>query len=153
MDDFVTAHNEDGRDFIRNASRGPKSLYRLSQSEEWGKVTVFPKFRISKTHPVPPELMPLAKEYKIPPTFNHFVMNLPASAVEFLDAFIGVYAGMETLFHPHTTTQLPLIHLHIFQNPRVADCYEQICEVRSLVAFVFISTTNSRAENHTIFRL
>lgn len=57
-----------------------------------------------------------AKEERIPipPTISHFVMNLPASAIEFLPSYRGLYAGHETLFAPHTATKLPLVHVHCF---------------------------------------
>ncbi|KAI9867986.1 MAG: tRNA(m(1)G37)methyltransferase, partial [Pleopsidium flavum] len=51
-----------------------------------------------------------------PKTFNHYVMNLPASAITFLDAFIGLYRGHEILFSPHTSTKLPMIHVHCFST-------------------------------------
>lgn len=41
-------------------------------------------------------------------------MNLPASALEFLHNFRGLYAGHEELFEPHTATKLPLVHAHCF---------------------------------------
>lgn len=41
-------------------------------------------------------------------------MNLPASATEFLGHFRGLYAGHESLFTPHTATQLPVVHCHCF---------------------------------------
>lgn len=50
----------------------------------------------------------------IPPTISHFVMNLPASAITFLPHYRGLYAGHEQLFEPHTTTKLPMIHVHCF---------------------------------------
>ncbi len=50
----------------------------------------------------------------IPPTISHFVMNLPASAIEFLSSYRGVYAGQEALFAPHTAAKLPLVHVHCF---------------------------------------
>ena len=43
-------------------------------------------------------------------------MNLPASAITFLPAFIGLYAGMRELFAPHTCTKLPMIHVHCFNT-------------------------------------
>lgn len=50
----------------------------------------------------------------VPPTISHFVMNLPASATEFLGHFRGLYAGHEALFTPATTTLLPIVHCHCF---------------------------------------
>lgn len=41
-------------------------------------------------------------------------MNLPASAIEFLHNFRGLYEGKEELFGPHTETLLPMIHCHCF---------------------------------------
>lgn len=41
-------------------------------------------------------------------------MNLPASAITFLSAFRGVYAGKESLFAPNTAAKLPTVHVHCF---------------------------------------
>lgn len=41
-------------------------------------------------------------------------MNLPASALEFLPHYRGVYAGHEDLFSPHTERKLPVVHAHCF---------------------------------------
>ena len=49
-----------------------------------------------------------------PRTFSHFVLNLPASALSFLPTFIGLYAGYDSLFHPHSATKLPIIHIYWF---------------------------------------
>lgn len=50
----------------------------------------------------------------IPATISHFVMNLPASATEFLSCYRGLYAGKEALFAPYTKTNLPMVHVHCF---------------------------------------
>jgi len=108
---FVKAFNEDGRDFIR-ASRG-----RMKKWNETQKQVILPSkaWRSYKRKPpVPPEVIP------VPQLINHFVMNLPASAIEFLDAFRGIYREDRELFQPNTTAQLPMIHVYCFQTPAVA---------------------------------
>ncbi|KKA25536.1 tRNA (guanine(37)-N1)-methyltransferase [Rasamsonia emersonii CBS 393.64] len=108
--DFVTAFNMDGRDFIRKSARD------LLESEPV-KVTIQPKGRRDKKgdgkESVPP---PAPQVYVRPSTVDHYVMNLPATAIEFLDAFIGLYAGKESLFEPHTDRKLPMIHVYCFSG-------------------------------------
>lgn len=46
-------------------------------------------------------------------------MNLPASAIEFLHNFRGLYQGHENLFGPEISeekkqSQLPMVHVHCF---------------------------------------
>ena len=135
---FVRPHNADGRLFIRHSIR---TLHALHASPDSPPVVIVPApaaktGRHSKQQP--PRTVPL------PPTFAHFVMNLPASAVEFLDAFRGAYHGLEHLFaagggdgtststnsgdggdggggstnssSSSGTLQLPLIHVHTFHR-------------------------------------
>ena len=51
-----------------------------------------------------------------PKTFNHYILNLPASAITFLPSFIGLYADRERLFWPNTNTKLPIIHVYCFST-------------------------------------
>jgi len=57
-------------------------------------------------------------------------MNLPATAIEFLPSFSGLYAGHEALFHPHTATKLPIVHVHCFSTKSDDNVKEssEICE-------------------------
>lgn len=78
MDKFVKAFNEDGRDFIRSSVARMKEWHDTDkdiqiQSKKW--VTVGSR---KQKYPPPPELIP------IPETISHFLMNLPATAIEFL---------------------------------------------------------------------
>ncbi|KAI9255324.1 Met-10+ like-protein-domain-containing protein [Sporodiniella umbellata] len=45
-------------------------------------------------------------------TFDHFVMNLPATAIEFLDSFRGLYSNHQSLYD--ADAKLPYIHCHCF---------------------------------------
>ena len=92
--------------------------------------------KISRTKALKQGIDP-AKYYrtvKRPKTFSHYVMNLPATALDFLADFIGVYAGYEKLFEPFTGTKLPMVHCYCF-GPKGDDiekdkvlALSQICE-------------------------
>lgn len=97
--------NEDGHQFVRNAAQ------RLLTGNK--TVTVYPKFsRQAKQS----SILPPPTVFKEPKTFSHYVMNLPASAISFLPAFIGLYQRNEQLFSPTTDTKLPMIHVHCFNS-------------------------------------
>ncbi|KAL2207246.1 guanine-N(1)--methyltransferase [Sarocladium strictum] len=102
---FVRPFNEDGHDFIRFAA---DDVLRASKASEHAHL---PAPRHSRKSLEPP---PKPVRVDIPPTISHFVMNLPASALEFLHNFRGIYEGQEALFAPHTETRLPIVHPHCF---------------------------------------
>lgn len=58
---------------------------------------------------------------------------LPASAVEFLDAFKGTYAGGSQEFASHTETKLPMIHVYCFseQKETEEEDWEAVCQLVS----------------------
>lgn len=73
--------------------------------------SIAPK-RPSRSKPVAP--VPQEPTFvPLPPVINHFVMNLPASATEFLHHYKGLYHGHEDLF-TDGKHKLPLIHVHCF---------------------------------------
>ncbi|KAI8336344.1 guanine(37)-N1-methyltransferase [Chlamydoabsidia padenii] len=48
-------------------------------------------------------------------TFDHFVMNLPDTAIEFLDAFRGLYQDQKALYDSiDPAPKLPVVHCHCF---------------------------------------
>ena len=119
VEDFVTANCEDGRKFIRQAT---KELLRRDTT------VVIPQARSRS-----PARKATNKILSAPRTFQHYVMNLPVSAVEFLEAFKGIYAGRSQEFAPHLETKLPMIHVYCFlvqKESEEEDC-EAICELVS----------------------
>ncbi|KAF2132893.1 hypothetical protein P153DRAFT_420784 [Dothidotthia symphoricarpi CBS 119687] len=114
--DYVLPHNTDGAEFIRSASAAL-----LTQDSR--EVNIYSKVKFSRSNPVKskPQLL---KTITQPRIFSHYVMNLPASAITFLPAFIGLYAnvpGISTdeirkLFAPHTQQKLPMVHVHCFST-------------------------------------
>ncbi|KAK9709123.1 tRNA(m(1)G37)methyltransferase [Basidiobolus ranarum] len=58
--------------------------------------------------------------------FQHYLMNLPDSAIEFLDGFVGIFKDFHELLDV-PETEYPMVHCHCFsrsENPR-----EDILEV------------------------
>ncbi|EAS37001.3 tRNA methyltransferase Trm5 [Coccidioides immitis RS] len=127
VQEFMKAFNMNGRDFVKYAA---KSLYEA----EPAKVVIKPKISRSaqkeKRSKSPDRKTPPPQVYTSPRTFDHYIMNLPASAITFLDTFIGVYAGQEQLFAPHTDRRLPLIHVYCFSTNSDDGEFEkkEICE-------------------------
>ena len=104
---FVKPFNEDGRTFIRT------SATKLLNTKE--QVDITPKQTRSRRPSDSPKVVSRTVLVS-PKTFDHYVLNLPASAITFLPAFIGLYAGHSGLFAPHTTNKLPIIHVYCFST-------------------------------------
>lgn len=107
---YVRPFNEDGRLFIRKAA---DLVYAASTS---GVYAVAKQKRVSRTQQLQKRVVAKGSENRIPvpPTISHFVMNLPASAITFIPHYRGLYFGHEKLFAPHTSTKLPMVHVHCF---------------------------------------
>jgi tRNA (guanine37-N1)-methyltransferase len=120
---FVRPFNEDGHTFIHHAA---DSILNLTSTHQ-NTVSIPAKrvFNARASDPVPPPTI-----LTIPQTISHFVMNLPATAIDFLGSFNGLYQGHEQLFEPHTSTKLPMVHVHCFSTKSEDNVREgiEICE-------------------------
>ncbi|TFK30950.1 hypothetical protein FA15DRAFT_580267 [Coprinopsis marcescibilis] len=117
VEDIVRVFCEDGREFIKEAAlrawtapfpgyTGPKP----SRSQEDKERRRLQKLKAEgKTLPTSIPESPAEPRRKI----SHFVMNLPDSAIEFLDAFRGILADKDPDFR-RTYNITPMIHCHCF---------------------------------------
>jgi tRNA (guanine37-N1)-methyltransferase len=142
---FVRPFNEDGHKFIHHAA---SDLLNLSAT---GNNTIsIPAKRSRTANPADPILPP--KVITIPPIISHFVMNLPASAISFLPSFRGLYAGHESTFAPHTSTKLPMVHVHCFSTKSEDNVREgiDICERISAMLGVTIRPDDEEVTIHDV---
>lgn len=108
---FVYPYNEDGRKFIYEAVRKLVDF-----QEKNPTIAALPRGRPSRSKPAPkPE--PIT----VPKHFSHYVMNLPDTATDFLDSFIGLYKDeslRKSLFGSAdpSAVKLPQIHVHCFHK-------------------------------------
>ncbi|KAF5368582.1 hypothetical protein D9758_002184 [Tetrapyrgos nigripes] len=128
VSDLVRVSCEDGREFIRNAFQrvfdtpfppytGPKLSKTLARKlEKQGK-------RVAETK----------ASDSLPPrkTIDHFIMNLPDTAIQFLDAFRGAITSREMM--DAYESKMPLVHCHCFtreleEDKAAADIKERVEE-------------------------
>lgn len=117
VQDYVLPFNEDGKTFIRTA------VADLAQSERSVDIMSKPSRRDPETKPE------LIKTLKQPHTFQHFILNLPATAITFLPSFIGVYPP-QVLEHLPKDLEMPLVHCYCFSTKSDDNVEEgfKICE-------------------------
>lgn len=123
IDRFVRSFNLDGREFIRKA---PYLLLDEPFQETIPSLTQKQQKELKHANKSP-ELLPV-RNY-----IDHFIMNLPASALEFLDAFKPTYKAIQEKYsdtdRPLSFTR-PMVHVHCFS--KAADMEQatvDICQV------------------------
>ncbi|EME88385.1 uncharacterized protein MYCFIDRAFT_48564 [Pseudocercospora fijiensis CIRAD86] len=115
--DYVRAFNDDGKTFIRTA------VAELAKTDHAVDIVSRPS---RKNKDAKAEVL---KTVKQPRTFQHFVMNLPATATTFLPSFIGLYPPSVRDMLP-ADAKMPLVHVYCFStksDDHVEEGYK-ICE-------------------------
>lgn len=115
---FARSSNLDGREFIRDS---PKMLLDWAKTE--GHIEKRKMIKRRKANPQMAEKKSL-KDYEItrveiPRFISHYVMNLPDSAITFLDEFIGLYnrdPEVERIVKGDEKFKLPVINVHCFEK-------------------------------------
>ncbi|KAJ7751203.1 Met-10+ like-protein-domain-containing protein [Mycena maculata] len=111
VSDVVKVSCEDGRAFIRGvvsrliadpfpAYSGPKKSKNQENQERRRQRSLVP----------PTDTTPSLPRNKI----SHFVMNLPDSAIQFLDAFRGIFSHLDNQECDDIYITMPMIHCHCF---------------------------------------
>lgn len=121
VSDYVRPFNEDGKTFIRTATA------EIAQSDHRVEVT---KKQSRKEPKAKPEVVQTLTQ---PKTFQHFVMNLPATAITFLPSFIGLYPTSVRQNLP-ADFAMPLVHVYCFSTKSDDNIEEgiKICKEISL---------------------
>jgi len=120
---LVKPFEEDGRDFVKAAVRRvwehpfpePTPKISKSQAKKEKRALVSGGSRettpASATEQAPASSVPMPQP-KLRRQISHFVMNLPDSAIEFLDAFRGILASSE--LKKAYEGRMPMVHCHCF---------------------------------------
>lgn len=125
VEKFVKPFCEDARTFIKD---GVVQL--LEFAKETPSIEVPPKGRVSRSKPAAEQ--PKPEHIPVPLYYSHYVMNLPDTATEFLDSFIGLYhdpALRSQIFGSEepSAIKLPMVHVHCFHkhDPHVPEPSEE----------------------------
>ncbi|KAK7677421.1 hypothetical protein QCA50_019639 [Cerrena zonata] len=114
-DDCVKAFNFDGREFIRKSPQLLLDWHNSTKSIERTKVV-----KRRKIDPETNEKISVRDTQHtlidIPQFFTDYVMNLPDSALTFLDEFVGLYSEVGESIKSVPGFKLPKINVHCFEK-------------------------------------
>lgn len=111
--DFIRTFNLDGREFIRQSPSLLLNWANTTKSVQQKRLVK--KRKILEEKPAEFKI----EEYTIPKYFSNYVMNLPDSAITFLDEFVGLYSydpEVEKVIKQDPDFKLPTINVHCFEK-------------------------------------
>ncbi|KAL1302432.1 hypothetical protein AAFC00_002825 [Neodothiora populina] len=123
VEQYVRSFNDNGFTFIKTAAA---ELLRTDH-----KVTITKKqSRTEAAKSAAPAAPVILKEIVQPKTFQHYVMNLPATALTFLPSFIGLYASPSDRALLPADSKMPMIHCYCFSTKSEDNVREgiEICQ-------------------------
>ncbi|KAK6465662.1 Met-10+ like-protein-domain-containing protein [Scheffersomyces coipomensis] len=115
VDLFIKPYNLDGREIIRKSPQLLLDWISDTPSSSIEK-TIVKRRKIVENNQTQVVRETQTKSIIIPKYISQFVMNLPDSALTFLDEFIGLYAGVETQVKQDPNFKLPIINVHCFEK-------------------------------------
>ncbi|ODQ65231.1 hypothetical protein NADFUDRAFT_25650 [Nadsonia fulvescens var. elongata DSM 6958] len=110
---FVNAFNLDGAQFIKIS---PHLLLDYANKEKFIELPI-PKVHRTSHNKDGGKLLANPVSMAIPKVFDHYVMNLPGIAIDFLTAFRGLYLDERlSVMTKEEGFQFPIIHVHCFHK-------------------------------------
>lgn len=148
MNSFVKTFNGDGATFIRDAA---KSLLKEQRSFV-KRPRVNTSRAVSEAEKEKVKALIERDSVRIfePATFDHFVMNLPETGIDFLHAFKGLYDGHEDIFTGPKARPIPKIHVYTFQQRKatIEEEHEEILQRLSEKLGYQLSSQEHEVELH-----
>lgn len=150
--DRVMAYNMDGREFIRRSIDFLNDKAVIKTLRDHGEARIKGKFASKSGKEAAEKLFasfPLSDTNTSLTMFDHYVMNLPATAIEFLDAFRGLYTPYADKIADKSSIKLPTIHVHCFS--KADDLENDVLErVESIIGYPLRKQPDANGKSYIV---
>ncbi|KAK9454096.1 Met-10+ like-protein-domain-containing protein [Dipodascopsis uninucleata] len=118
VEKFVVPFNLDGREFIKQSL---DKLYDFASEKKEIRILAKSRSKVHVNHPT-------EEVFPVPFQYQHYVMNLPDTAILFLDAFKGLYNDKAIVKSNIEDIRMPRIHVHCFHkwDPKDAEPADEV---------------------------